>query len=256
VLATLWILISGFWVATSAADAAAQNRFELLKGLTFVAVTSVTLYLLLRRWYGVQQRLQRQANETFANLEASEQRLMDAQSLARLGSWHVVFGQNDDQDVWTASRELRRIYGVGLTDALSLRGVVSRIAPEDRAMAIARWDAAKQRNHPEEWEHRILVDGQVRWVRVVARFDLDANGKAHSASGTDQDITERKQAEQELRIAATAFETQEAMFITDANLTIIKTNRAFTEITGFAAEEAIGQRPSMLSSGRHAANFY
>ncbi|MEY4737308.1 MAG: hypothetical protein RL302_1627 [Pseudomonadota bacterium] len=256
VLATLWIMLSGFVVAASSADAAAQNRFELLKGLTFVTVTSVTLYLLLRRWYGVQQRLQQQAIETFANLEASEQRLMDAQSLARLGSWHVVFGQNDTQDVWTVSRELRRIYGIGVADALSTHGVMSRIPPEDRVMALARWDAAKQRNHPEEWEHRILVDGQVRWVRVVARFDLDASGKAHSASGTDQDITERKQAEQELRIAATAFETQEAMFITDANLTIIKTNRAFTDITGFTSEEAIGQRPSMLSSGRHAANFY
>jgi diguanylate cyclase (GGDEF)-like protein/PAS domain S-box-containing protein len=256
VLATLWIMLSGFWVATSTTDAATQNRFELLKGLTFVAITSVTLYLLLRRWYGVQQRLQQQAIETFANLEASEQRLMDAQSLARLGNWHVVFGDDADHDVWTISRELRRIYGVGPTDALSTRGVMSRIVPADRAMSLEQWEAAKLHSGPSEWEHRLLVGGQVRWVRVVARFDFDVNGKIVSAQGTDQDITERKQAEQELRIAATAFETQEAMFITDANLTIIKTNRAFTEITGFAAEEAIGQRPSMLSSGRHATNFY
>ena len=60
---------------------------------------------------------------------------------------------------------------------------------------------------------------------------------------------------QELRIAATAFETQEGILITDLNKRILKVNRAFTRLTGYSAEEAIGQTPDLLKSGRHDADF-
>ena len=70
------------------------------------------------------------------------------------------------------------------------------------------------------------------------------------------DITERKRAETELRIAATVFESQEGMVITDANETILNVNRAFTQITGYTAEEMIGQTPRILKSERHNADFY
>ncbi len=70
------------------------------------------------------------------------------------------------------------------------------------------------------------------------------------------DITERKLAELEQRIAATAFESQEGMMITDANCSILKVNRAFTNITGYDPVDVTGESPHMLSSGQHDANFY
>ena len=70
------------------------------------------------------------------------------------------------------------------------------------------------------------------------------------------DITESKQAEAELRIAAIAFELHEGMMVTDPNGVIIRVNRAFTSLTGYSAEEALGQTPAMLSSGRHDQAFY
>jgi diguanylate cyclase (GGDEF)-like protein/PAS domain S-box-containing protein len=60
----------------------------------------------------------------------------------------------------------------------------------------------------------------------------------------------------DLRIAAIAFESQEGMFITNADNVILRINHAFTEITGYPADEAIGQTPSLLASGRHDAKFY
>ncbi len=62
--------------------------------------------------------------------------------------------------------------------------------------------------------------------------------------------------EEELRIAATAFNAQEAITITDAQGTILKVNDAFTRITGYSPEEAIGQNPNILKSGRHDKEFY
>ncbi|MBK9443742.1 MAG: EAL domain-containing protein [Comamonadaceae bacterium] len=70
------------------------------------------------------------------------------------------------------------------------------------------------------------------------------------------DITERKQAEEALRIAATAFESQQGMVITDAQRMILRVNQAFTSITNYSDKEAVGQYPRMLKSGRHDSAFY
>ncbi len=69
-------------------------------------------------------------------------------------------------------------------------------------------------------------------------------------------VSELHQREDDLRIAASAFEAQEGMMVTDANCVILKVNKAFTEITGYSAEEAVGQTPRMLRSGRHDAEFF
>ncbi len=67
---------------------------------------------------------------------------------------------------------------------------------------------------------------------------------------------ERIESEQELRIAAAFFESQEAMMITDSNSIIIRVNKAFTRITGYTSEEVVGQTPRLLQSGRHDKDFY
>jgi PAS domain S-box-containing protein len=63
------------------------------------------------------------------------------------------------------------------------------------------------------------------------------------------DISALKQAEQCLRVAAAAFETQEAIVITDANKTILRANKAFSRLTGYGSKEIIGQTPSFFQSG-------
>ncbi len=74
--------------------------------------------------------------------------------------------------------------------------------------------------------------------------------------GSISDISFRKQAEAELRIAATAFESQQGMLIADANTVILRVNHAFSAITGYSAEEVVGRTPQLLKSDRHGADFY
>nr|WP_246221748.1 PAS domain S-box protein [Marichromatium bheemlicum] len=71
-----------------------------------------------------------------------------------------------------------------------------------------------------------------------------------------RDISERRRTEEELRLAAQAFEAQEAICVTDAESRILRVNRAFTAITGYAAHEAVGQTPRLLKSGRQSRRFY
>ncbi len=72
----------------------------------------------------------------------------------------------------------------------------------------------------------------------------------------EQIISALEQKQDELRIAAYAFETEEAILITDINTNILKVNTAFSKISGYEAEEVIGNKPKMFASGRHDKKFY
>jgi len=72
-----------------------------------------------------------------------------------------------------------------------------------------------------------------------------------------QEIAERKQAEEQLRLAATVFETtSEGIMVTDINNRFKAVNSAFCRMTGYSEDEIIGQDPQLLRSNRHDAIFY
>jgi len=71
-----------------------------------------------------------------------------------------------------------------------------------------------------------------------------------------RDISERLAAETELRLAAQAFESSEAMLISNANGDILRVNSAFTDITGYEKHEILGQNTRILRSGMHDPDLY
>lgn len=99
------------------------------------------------------------------------------------------------------------------------------------------------------------VDGHAIAVEYLVHPILDAQAISGAVLNFS-DITHRKQTETELRIAEKAFQSQEGMFVTDERGVILRINNAFTEITGFTAEDIVGKNPRIRSSGRHDAAFY
>ncbi|VEB43828.1 Cyclic di-GMP phosphodiesterase Gmr [Chromobacterium violaceum] len=100
--------------------------------------------------------------------------------------------------------------------------------------------------------------GDWRWIlsrgRVVERND---RGEPLSMSGTHTDITERKVFEQTQKEAAAVFDSSyEGILMVNPDGVITKVNNAFSRITGYSAEEAIGQKPSLLASGKQPISFY
>jgi PAS domain S-box-containing protein len=71
-----------------------------------------------------------------------------------------------------------------------------------------------------------------------------------------RNITERMQAEDELRVAAVAFESKDPILITDAQATIVRANKMFLNITGYKLEDLVGKNPRIFKSGRHGKAFY
>ena len=128
-------------------------------------------------------------------------------------------------------------------------------------------------------EMRAPVEGAVRWMfetgqaippsRMTLRHK-DGHGVPVYSSHTvvsipgqppvmfcmDSDMSALAKAEDDLRIAATAFESQQGMSITNADSVILRVNLAFTQITGYSAVEAVGQHSRLLASGSHDAAFY
>jgi diguanylate cyclase (GGDEF)-like protein/PAS domain S-box-containing protein len=97
-------------------------------------------------------------------------------------------------------------------------------------------------------------DGTLINVEISASgVELDGNNYFF---GSSRDITERKQIEQDLRIAATAFEIQEGILVTDENLVILRVNKAFSKLFGYSEEEVIGQTPVLIKSDNHDDLFY
>ena len=99
-------------------------------------------------------------------------------------------------------------------------------------------------------------DGQVRSMRNHAALYADDQGVPRRLIGASEDVTERKQQESELRVAAVAFESTDSMLVADARAKILRVNHAFTLLFGYAADEVVGKTPSLLKSDRQDAEFF
>ncbi len=125
------------------------------------------------------------------------------------------------------------------------------IHEDDREAALA-YCAVENRNHRNhDFEYRMITaDGRSIWLRDYVHLTV-GNGEVTEMSGFIIDITKQKQAEEQLRLAATTFESQQGIMITDKNFKILQVNKAFTEITGYSQEKVLGKNPRILGSGRH-----
>jgi formate hydrogenlyase transcriptional activator len=125
-------------------------------------------------------------------LRKSEDILKRAEEIARLGSWQLDIVKN--KLFW--SDEVYRIFGMPVGYSLTYESFLEVVHPEDRTFVDAAWKAALQKA-PYDIEHRIIVDGKVRWVREKARVEFNAAGEPVLCTGIVHDITDKKKAEQE-----------------------------------------------------------
>jgi PAS domain S-box-containing protein len=127
-------------------------------------------------------------------LRESRNDLNRAQAVARTGSWRMDVTRNEL--LWSA--ENHRIFGVAAGTPLTYESFLAIVHPDDRDEVHTKWQAALA-GEVYHIVHRILVGGEVRWVRERAELEFAADGRLLGAFGTTQDITEKKQSEEALR---------------------------------------------------------
>ncbi len=119
-----------------------------------------------------------------------------AQAVGNLGSWRLDVRKNELK--W--SDEAHRIFGIPKGTHLTYETFLSTVHPADRKYVDTKWKAALE-GEPYDIEHRIIVDGKIKWVRERAYIEFDNDGILIGGFGITQDITERKNAEEALRLS-------------------------------------------------------
>lgn len=167
--------------------------------------------------------------------------------------------------------------GLAMIEADALEQVVGHpvfdfVAPEYHAVYVEQYNRVLA-GESVKMQYEVLgLKGGRRWLETQA-VPLQDHGKTVHLAVT-RDITERIKTEAELaqhrdhleelvrqrtadlRIAAAAFESQDAIMITDASNVILRVNRAFTTITGYTEEDVVGQTRTLFDFGRHDADFH
>jgi PAS domain S-box-containing protein len=131
------------------------------------------------------------------SLEETRNRLVEAQRIAKLGSWDWDL----INDRLYCSDEVDRIFGLAAGEcAWSFRDLIGSVHLDDRARVQREVGSAIEEGRPFQSEHRIVRrDGSVRAVLQQGECEQDIERRTMRAYGTIQDITERKQLEEQLR---------------------------------------------------------
>ncbi|MCZ4305109.1 EAL domain-containing protein [Zoogloeaceae bacterium G21618-S1] len=100
-------------------------------------------------------------------------------------------------------------------------------------------------------------DGHTIWVNLTVSLVRRADGAPDYFISVLEDISERRRAAEASQQAAAVFEsTREGIIITDLNRRILAVNPAFSDITGYCADEVLGKSPAMLQSGHESKALY
>ncbi|MGR9086638.1 MAG: putative bifunctional diguanylate cyclase/phosphodiesterase [Gammaproteobacteria bacterium] len=154
------------------------------------------------------------------------------------------------------SDNLTRITGYSIEEAMEPHWWEQHLFEKDRGRMMDESRALFSGRHLA-YEYRFVhKNGSVVWIRDEQQLVCDPSGIPVEVLSAWTEITDRKLEEIDLRIAATAFEVNEGIMLTDTKGRIIRVNSAFTRLTGYARDEAVGRYPDMLQSGRHDKEFY
>ena len=213
------------------------------------------LFIIIWSMAGERRRVESKAREMNADVIAMTQRLDMAQASAHIGTWDWDLVNNEL--IW--DKRMFQIYGLPQTEFTNCYEAWRQCVHEED---LDRTEALLQHAIEGQAEFRThfrvgLASGETRTIDAYSTVLRDADGKALRVVGMNQDITERRRAEEQLKLAASVFDhAHEGIVITDANERILRVNPTFSEMTGYHPQEAIGQTPRVLKSGHHGPEFY
>lgn len=223
-----------------------------IRDFIFILISGIILKFIL--WHNennnksVFEKLQITNNEI---LESNERYDIVAKATSdTIWDWKI----EDDSFLW--NKGIQGVFGykkeeVGKTS----KWWFERIHPEDSLkMSVKLYSFLEQKTEKWQDEYRFqCADGSYKYVFDRGFLVKDKDGKPIRMIGAIQDVTKQKEEEQRLRLLETVItQTKDAVMITDIDTSqnvipnIIFVNSAFTDMTGYTAEEVIGKSPIMF----------
>ena len=196
VLATFGFIVaeSAGWLPAPFPSSASMYAGDQIIVHVLAAMLSVALVRTHRRRLKELRRAGQELQLRSEALEASKAELNKAQQIAKVGDWIYELSS----DTMRLSGETCRIFGLPAGSIGNRRTYLAFVHPQERERVEQNWQAIL-RGEVSEMEHRIVVDGSIRWVRQKVELECATDGKAVRAVGITQDITERKVADETIR---------------------------------------------------------
>ena len=231
--------------AGAAASAAALSVVNVLA----VLITGAVVYAALRR------RDVQTASHRAVDQQEKERAWKIAEVIANSSS-DVIFAKDLQGRYLLANSEMCRLLGRSANELIGLDA--QQLFPPEQARQIREEDAAALRSEvPIRVETRYTTVHGERLDACVKGRLVDGNGEVIGIYGVSSDLVAQRALQQRMRHWSTAFEDmRDGVVVTDAQGHIQSVNRAFSEITGYSAEEATGNGLKLLQSGRHGKAFY
>ena len=216
-----------------------------LDALRRTPAADAALEALQRRLAEAERRLAEQA-DALHTLRQSELRLLEAQRVAKIGSWE--FDVATSRLTWSA--EMFRLLGFDPAPGEpTYDGLMTHYHPDDVPLHDAKVIQALNDGLPYELDIRILSgEGLMRWGHTKGQAARDDSGRITRLFGTVMDITERKQAEEEnARLAAIIESSNDAVLGVTLDGTLVSWNASAERLYGYKESEIIGQHVSVLA---------
>ena len=168
-------------------------QIPIMASISIVGLVAVMGYELSSETIRASQ-LARKLHESEAGLHEIEERMRLAVEGADFGIWIRDLARNE---IW-ATAKWRALFGFPETERLELDHILQRLHPEDREALRLVLEKATEGDGSYEAEYRVVLpSGVVRWIGSRGRVEFDGAGKPILVRGVSQDITGRKEAEQE-----------------------------------------------------------
>lgn len=175
-------------------------------------------------------------------LRDSEHMLQEAQRIAHVGSWDV--DMVNDRLFW--SDEIFRIWEIDKTKfKADFAAFLDTVHPQDRERVSQAYNEAIAKHSFYEVEHRLLFpDGRIKYILEQGEPQYDAHGTPVRFIGTSLDITERKQAQQQLELLDRAMDmSADGIFMVDEQLRFNYVNEGACRALGYSREELLTMGP-------------
>jgi len=219
--------------------------------LVNVAAGVIVLLLLVRRWVPRELEAREHSSQRIKSREETYRDFVE-------GSDDLITRTDPNGKFVFVSSKTHEVFGLSPSECIGM-SALHFIHADDRQKLVDDY-AVWMRDRPQHVTHenrQVSQSGEVRHLLWTLSPHFDESGELTHINNVGRDITERKRAEEQQQLLATAVEqATESIAITDVEGNIEYVNPAFETLTGYSREEAIGANSQLFRSGQHDDAFY